>query len=278
MEYSATSFVETMHPSVNRVLCGRLSEGSEYTTWRVRGTTDFLLIHTLSGSGRVGGADGELTTGVGDAILLQPNVRHDYGTAIGASHWELAFAHFRPRVDWMPLLGWPLRHGSIGFISTSGELHSRVTRALHKGTRMQADPFERSELFAVNALEEALLWLDSQNPLSTRLDERLLRVVEYVRDHVAEDLTVQRLATVAHLSPSRLSHLFTMQLSATPQQYVERERMLLAQQLLDLTNRPIGEIARQLGWEDPLYFSKRFRHFSGVSPSDYRTTGRSQWR
>jgi AraC family transcriptional regulator of arabinose operon len=274
MEYSAMGRVETMHPEVNRVLCGRLSEGSEYSTWRVRGTTDFLLIQTLSGSGRVGGADGELITGVGDAVLLPPNVPHDYGTAIGASHWDLAFAHFRPRTDWMPLLEWPQRHGSIGFISTSGEIHSRVARALHKGTRMQADPFERSELFAVNALEEALLWLDSQNPLRTRLDERVLSVVEYVRDHIAEQLSAQRLAAVAHLSPSRLSRLFTLQLGVTPQQYVERERMLLAQQLLGLTNRPVGEIARQLGWDDPFYFSKRFHRFSGLSPSDYRATGR----
>ena len=141
-------------------------------------------------------------------------------------------------------------------------------------TRMQAEPFERSELFAVNALEEALLWLDSQNPLRTRLDERVLSVVEYVRDHIAEQLSAQRLAAVAHLSPSRLSRLFTLQLGVTPQQYVERERMLLAQQLLGLTNRPVGEIARQLGWDDPFYFSKRFHRFSGLSPSDYRATGR----
>jgi AraC family transcriptional regulator of arabinose operon len=106
------------------------------------------------------------------------------------------------------------------------------------------------------------------------IHERVLSVVEYVRDHIAEQLSAQRLAAVAHLSPSRLSRLFTLQLGVTPQQYVERERMLLAQQLLGLTNRPVGEIARQLGWDDPFYFSKRFHRFSGLSPSDYRATGR----
>jgi len=49
---------------------------------------------------------------------------------------------------------------------------------------------------------------------------------------------------------------------------------LLAEQLLDLTNRPIAEIAREVGWDDPLYFSQRFHHFAGVSPSRYRRDGR----
>lgn len=266
--------VESMHPAVNRVSSGRLSEGPEYATWRTHGTDDFLLVHTLSGSGRFGGADGDLMVGAGDSVLLRPGVRHDYGTAAGAGHWELAYAHFHARADWMPLLDWPPIHGWLGHIPTAGDAHRRVAAALRVAAGTRSGALARGELFSVNALEQALLWLDTQNPLRTRLDERVLSVTEYIATHFADALDVEALASIVHLSPSRLSHLFAKHLGVSPQRYVERERMLRAQQLLDLTNRPIADIAREVGWDDPLYFSKRFRHFAGASPTDYRAQGR----
>lgn len=264
--------VESMHPVVVRVLSGRLSEGPEYSTWRSRGTDDFLLVHTLSGSGRFGGADGDLEVGHGDSVLLRPGVRHDYGTA--TERWELAFAHFHARPEWMPLLDWPIVQGSLGHISTTGEAHRRVAAALRTAAGTRSRALARAELFSLNALEQALLWLDTQNPLRTRLDERILTVTDHIASHVAEPLGIDALAGLVHLSPSRLSHLFARQLGISVQRYIERERMLLAQQLLDLTNRPIADIAREVGWGDPLYFSKRFRQFAGLSPTEYRAKGR----
>lgn len=55
------------------------------------------------------------------------------------------------------------------------------------------------------------------------------------------------------------------QLGISPQRY-ERERMSVAKQLLDLTNRPVSSIAREVGRDDPQYFSQRLRRFAGVSP------------
>ena len=261
---------ESMHPVVHRLTPGHFNEGPEYSTWRTNGTTDYLLIHTISGSGRLG----EISVGAGDAVLLRPGVRHDYSTAESATRWEFVFAHFHPRADWMPLLEWPAATGGVCVLHTDGELHHRVTAALRSCVRASTGGLPRAELFAVNSLEEALLWLDTQNPLTSLMDERVLRVIEHIGAHIAERLGVVRLAEVAHISPSRLTHLFSEHLGVSPQRYVERERMLLAEQLLDLTNRPIAEIAREVGWDDPLYFSQRFHHFAGVSPSRHRRDGR----
>jgi AraC family transcriptional regulator of arabinose operon len=122
----------------------------------------------------------------------------------------------------------------------------------------------------MNALETALLWLDTQNPLRGRMDERLMRVVEHIGADLAGDLGVAMLARVATLSPSRLTHLFTATLGMPPQQYVERERLTRAAHLLASTDRAVGEIARDVGWDDPLYFSRRFSGLHGLSPTAYR--------
>jgi AraC family transcriptional regulator of arabinose operon len=265
---AASARLESLHPHVDRVLAGEFSVSADYDTWRVSGTDDWLLMHTIAGSGRVTGPSGVVTTAPGDAVLLRPHVRHDYGTA--THDWTLVFAHFHPRADWLPLLDWPIRAGAIGYVHTPEEVHRRVVTELRRTARAGVRPQVQSTLFAVNALESALLWLDTQNPLRGRTDARVLRVMEHVASHLEEDLSVTALAKVAHLSRSRLTHLFSEHLGVSPQRFVERERMARAAQLLDFSDLSIGEIARAVGWEDPLYFSQRFRAFHRMSPTAYR--------
>jgi AraC family transcriptional regulator of arabinose operon len=262
---------ESRSPAVDQVLGGHLDEGPEYATFRSRGTDDWLLMHTLSGSGRLTGADGSwFDTTSGDAVLLRPSAFHDYATAPGAPRWEIVFSHFHPRREWLPLLEWPRPLAGVGRIVTAGEAHQRITAALLRSARAGSGALRQAEAFSMNALEEALLWYDTQNPLAARMDERLLRVLDHIDAHLAEPLSVPRLAASTHLSPSRLARLFREQLGTSPQRYVERQRITLAKQLLDLTNRPVAAIARELGWRDPLYFSQRFRRLTGLSPTAYR--------
>ena len=47
-------------------------------------------------------------------------------------------------------------------------------------------------------------------------------------------------------------------------------RMARARQLLDRTAAPVAEIAREVGYEDPFYFSRRFQRHHGMSPTQFR--------
>ena len=259
---------ETPHPHVVRLVAGEFTGGADYATWREQGTTDWLLIYTVAGSGRLGGPAGEIITTAGDAVLLRPHQPHDYATSTHT--WSLAYAHFHPRAEWSPLLDWPVDGGGVGVLHVPGEVRPRVLGGLRSCARSSVGSLAQSELFAVNALESALLWLDTQNPLRGRMDERLIRVMEHIGEHLAGDLAVGALARIATLSPSRLTHLFSATLGIPPQAYVERERLTRAAQLLDSTDRAVGEIARDVGWDDPLYFSRRFSHLHGLSPTAYR--------
>lgn len=259
---------EAPHPRVVRVVAGEFTEGDDYATWRHRGTTDWLLIHTVAGSGRIVGPAGEIITDAGDTVLLRPHVQHDYRTAVRS--WSLAFAHFHPRAEWTPLLDWPAEAGGIGIVRAPGEVRPRILDALRSCARASTGSLPQSELFAMNALETALLWLDTQNPLRGRMDERLLRVMEHIGSDLAGDLGVEVLSRIATLSPSRLTHLFTASLGIPSQRYVERERLTRAAQLLASSDRAVSEIGRDVGWDDPLYFSRRFSRLHGLSPTAYR--------
>lgn len=262
---------EVPPPETGRVLLGEFDQDAGYRVRRTRGTTDWLLLHTAGGSGIVHAADGSsLTTHPGEAVLLRPGTLHDYGTAPAAGRWHLLFSHFHPPATWLALLDWPEAAPGLGLIRLGTEVDDRVRQALRAASRAARLTVGRPELFALNGLESALLWLDSQNPRRHQLDERVLAVLEHIDAHLDSELDASGLAKVAHLSPSRLSHLFTAQVGTPLARYVEAQRLELAARLLELTPAPVAAVARRVGFHDPLHFSRRFRAQRGISPTEHR--------
>lgn len=262
---------ETLVPDVHRLSGGHLVERGGYRVLRAHGTTDWLLIHTVAGRGRFGSAAGEVLSGPRSVTLISPGTPHDYGVEPELEHWELGFAHFHPRPEWRLLLDWPQPTApGIGQLTLDEEVDARTRPVWRTLAYWSRSGQPRSDLFGMNALELILLWCDTQNPRAVPLDARILRVLEHLDQHLAEPLTVPALARVAHLSTSRFAHLFTAQLGVSPSAYLERQRIAQARLLLEHTQRPVAEIARSVGFSDPLYFSARFRQLLGMAPTRYR--------
>jgi AraC family transcriptional regulator, arabinose operon regulatory protein len=94
--------------------------------------------------------------------------------------------------------------------------------------------------------------------------------VEYLQLHFAEKITVSELAATAGLSPSHFSALFRRATGCGPHEYQTRLRMMKSRQLLDTTDISVSAIARAVGYQDPLYFSRQFRAVHGMSASQHR--------
>lgn len=253
-----------------RLVAGEFDVGAGYATYRSRGTTDWLLMHTLDGEGRLGTDGPDVRALPGTTTLVRPATRHDYGVEPTLQHWHFLYAHFHPRADWQPLLVWPEAAEGIGQIRPEPAAADRITTALRNCVRHDAGTERNRELLAMNALETALLQCDTQHPALPGVDSRLQVALELIGDQLCEDLGVARLAAACSLSVSRFAHLFRSQLGVSPQQFVERRRLESAARLLDLGDRPIGVIATEVGFTDPLYFSTRFRRWYGLSPRAYR--------
>lgn len=271
MEDSAVRAPYFTIPAVDRLTGGRLVEGNNYRVLRPRGTTDYLMITTRSGRGRFRlPGQPDLYAAQGSAVLLPPGTPHDYGVEPELNRWELDFCHFHPRPEWSVLLDWPEARPGIGRLEISADIIDRTAASWAAVTHYTVSQQARADLFGMNALEQILLWYDTQNPHSVPLDSRILRVLEHLDRNLAARHTVASLARVAHLSTSRFAHLFTAQLGVPPAVYVERQRMARARLLLEHTRRPVAEIARSVGFDDPLYFSTRFKHVVGASPTEHR--------
>ncbi|MBC8135417.1 MAG: helix-turn-helix domain-containing protein [Fibrella sp.] len=267
----------TNAPHVNPLITGRFTEEPTYNTWRPSGTRDYLLILTVSGSGRFGHAHGEVTTVPGDLVIVRPGTPHDYATMRGAVEWGLLWAHFLPRPFWQEwITGLPTTAPGIALLSLGDSSPARVAveSALDAMDRYATGGLPRRTEFAMNALEAALLHCDAANPLASarsKFDERVFKVMEILRgERLAQAISLDKLARTVNLSPSRLSHLFKAQTGRTPGQFQEEERLIRARQLLTLTNRSITAIAEEIGFASPFYFTLRFKKHIGQSPREFR--------
>jgi AraC family transcriptional regulator len=99
---------------------------------------------------------------------------------------------------------------------------------------------------------------------------RLRKVEDYVRAHLAESISLQKMAELAELSPFHFSRALKQTMGITPLQFVTRERMLQAQQLIRETSRSLIEIALEVGYTSPSHFAQIFRRTVGIALIQFR--------
>ena len=102
------------------------------------------------------------------------------------------------------------------------------------------------------------------------MDERLLKVISYVKENVGKEIEIESLASMVCLTKSHLERLFRQKMGTSPLQYILRTKIQCAQRLLMTTNYSVNVIAHEVGFDDPSYFIRIFRQKIGFTPQDYR--------
>jgi AraC family transcriptional regulator of arabinose operon len=243
-----------------------------YYSWREHGTPDYLLVFTLGGCGRFGHGAGEIHAVPGDIVMLHPGAVHDYSIEPNTGNWELLWSHFHPRAHWQELLHWPEVSPGVARLQPGTKACEPIVRRMFDVHHLSKGALVKRELFAMNALEEVLLLCDSANPLSNRhsIDPRVASAMDFFCRNSAGNVTIDQAAESVGISTSRLAHLFRQQAGITPQQFLEKQRLDRAAQLLDATQLSIKEISRQVGFANPFYFTLRFKRQFGRSPLLFR--------
>jgi AraC family transcriptional regulator of arabinose operon len=264
---------ETPHRPVETIMASEFDQGTDYTNWRPRGSGDWLLIYTLEGAGNIMLGGRPRILGPGEAVLFAPGAAQAYRTDESTGRWRLLWAHFNPRPNWRAWTRWPEVARGAGWLTLpAGEIRTGFEAALFRTVATLRGAHGDAGEFALNALEEALLWAQraGEGGPQARFDRRVRSAMDYLAARPAEPFRLEALARHCALSESRLSHLFREQTGETPQAYSEELRLRLAQQLLVHSSLRVNEVAAETGFADPFYFAKRFRKFAKCSPSQYR--------
>lgn len=103
---------------------------------------------------------------------------------------------------------------------------------------------------------------------------RNLQVVQkagdYMRNNFRKKITVEDVAHAVYLSPCHLSKIFKQELGCTIMEFLTKVRIEEAKKLLRNPKYNVIQVADDLGFKDPGYFTKVFKRSEGITPSQYR--------
>ena len=123
-----------------------------------------------------------------------------------------------------------------------------------------------------NILEKAMQLRDQESV--NRSKKVLKRALEYIEEnYMLETLSLNNVAGEVGVSANYFSAVFSQEMEVTFIEYVTQKRMEMARKLLRQTEKPSRDIALEVGYKDPHYFSFVFKKTQGCTPREYRTRG-----
>jgi AraC-like DNA-binding protein len=137
------------------------------------------------------------------------------------------------------------------------------------------------EIIIASYIQEILIrlfrYIESSPKLAIHLeklnyltDKRLVSIINYIQHNLEKDLSNKAVAEIALVSEDYVGQFFKTRTKRNLQDYIENQRLEKAMVLLKNLPESILEIASQVGFQDPAYFSRRFKNKYGISATDVK--------
>ena len=238
---------------------------------RKNGTPGDILIFCATGAGILRLSQKQWDIQDRQLLLIPPDTPHTYAAA-ATLPWTIFWLHFTGRLAGEHAK--ILKLSSQSPVLTLGNSEAWIQQ-YEKLYTCVANGFSDQALVNSSVMLANLLCLTGdlrveQHRRGRHSEQRIQSSVEYMTEHHAEHLTLPTLAEQATLSVPQYSALFRRQTGTTPARYLTRIRLRHACERLSYTQEPIAAIAKAVGIEDPLYFSRLFKRHVGHAPSVYR--------
>ena len=263
-----TDYLQTRLLQVNSCGSERVVK-YDYTILRSNGRRDFHFLYLQNGwlDIEVGTAKARLTRG--QCAVFLPNVRQMYSFTAAGDPVSL-YLHFTGQAAAEAMQYLRPTENMIYTISDQTlfeSLFHRLNRLhnLQQSAALQI-PEENSILLQLITI---VCRSSADNEAPIRSD--ILSAMEYMREHMQEQINFQTFAETLHLSYSRFAHLFTQAIGVSPQQYLLRLRLDRARGFLRDSSMSVSEVAESTGFNDPFYFSRMFSKAFGLSPRAFRS-------
>jgi len=116
-----------------------------------------------------------------------------------------------------------------------------------------------------------ILVSESVNPAMAKYQSVINQAKRFISEHFSDpNISLNLVAEKVHLSPAHFSTIFSQATNSTFIEYLTDQRITLAKELLVTTNLRLSDIAFDIGYNDPNYFSFIFKKKEKISPKEYR--------
>jgi len=229
----------------------------------------YMIHYVISGKGIYRKQDKTYSIGEGDAFLIVPG-ELIYYEADRSDPWVYT---------WIGFQGIKIRD----YLSRTTLLEQPVFR-YDRDSRIrichdkmyQASQLRTNNDMAMNSVLYEYLFLLAEKFPQTQISPEKRRSVcvrealEYIELHFESDISIQQIAAHLYVSRTYLHRIFKEATGRSLKDHLIDFRMKKACWYLAQTDYPVAVIARSVGYEDPLYFSKLFRQKKGLPPTAYR--------
>ena len=169
---------------------------------------------------------------------------------------------------------WSLAGPNYAHLTNTPELTSTLERlvAVARTTDANKDVlagFTLQELLVrlMQTQARQLIFHDYARHLTTH---RFAAVVSYIKQHLAESLTIDKLSALACMSKATFFRLFKREFGLTPVEFIIRERLGEAKRLLRHPLASVADVCLRAGFNNLSYFQSLFKKYEGVTPGAYR--------
>lgn len=231
---------------------------------RPEGAPELILMACAAGHGwvRLGGV--QQSVGPGSVVILPAGQAHAYGASPN-DPWSLWWLHLAgPQVA--------VAQGPGGWL-TGGVFDHPEPRSVVRAIGQVLAALEHGQEARRRAAATTAAWgvLGFLHALTAPPEDPEVAVaLQALHQHLHRPFSVAGLARQAGCSPSHFAARFKAATGQSPIDFLLRLRMERAAWLLRNGDQPVETIARQVGYEDPAYFSRRFTRHHGCPPRAYR--------
>ncbi|AXY75889.1 AraC family transcriptional regulator [Paraflavitalea soli] len=170
---------------------------------------------------------------------------------------------------------WTLRFNQYHFTNDN-----EISGIINKLIRICSSGDKTKNIFADLSLKELFIRLmQSQRLTQATLESanstnsnRMQYVLHYIQEHLLEKIAIDELSRKAYLSRNMFFKWFKEQFGITPLEYITRERIRLARQLLADKQNSVTSVSQQCGFTDVNYFIRAFKKAEGITPKNWQST------
>ena len=234
---------------------------------------EFQLIYCAKGAGTFHTETaGEMQVKAGDMMMLFPQERHTYHPD-EKTGWKEYWIGFKgPNIEMRVRKGFfstqhPLFHLPVTLNNDIVNMYNMGIKAaqhMEKGYQQLLSGY-------VNMLLGYILSYDNTlSQTEKEVTEAIHQAILFIHNNYQHDIQSEDIAKSINWGYSRFRKIFLQQTGKTPYQYIQEMRIKQGKFLLLNTTKALKEIAYEVGFSNPDYFSTAFRRITGVSPMAYK--------
>jgi AraC family transcriptional regulator, arabinose operon regulatory protein len=208
----------------------------------------------------------------GDFVIIRGKTPQRW-RIVGKKEWRSIDCIFNPRPHWISWLNW--REAAPGFMKLSlgdSTVYRKVRNSLTLAYRLGKSGMPGAMDFVYNEIEKVLLLTNRYYRQSgiSQSDPRVDKAIQYLTGNLAVHMGLNEVAAFCGLSRTQLAYLFKHQVGIGPIAFQNEQRITQSKQMLGMSFLSVKQIAFELGFKNPKYFSTCFRRITGVNPRQYR--------